>query len=299
MKKRCLTFGLVITGFMLNMQYACMAAEGDWSVKTDVQGIYGNYSGSANRSSIAGGGLILSADYLEQGGFSLGGNYTRLKFNTMNDINQQALYGSLHYNLYFDAIPGPLTLRIDGHSIYNNDITGDTDHVKVIAPQFSFMNYAKTLYVDFGYAYSKYLNNLEVHQFTPTFGFAFNDSSDWIQLRGYFIDPSNSLRAQSKNNTTAVEAKWMHWFDPGAWHRLEKLQVSGLAGERIYAVDGDAAVVYNLADIQRGSLSLGLQWRLAESFRLLMVGGNENYLNNNIGDSYDNRFLYLNISKQW
>jgi len=296
-KKLFMMAGLLAS--MMAMPQLSAAAEGDWSVKTDVQALYGNYSGSQQRSSLSSGGLILSADYLEKGGFSLAANYTRLAFKAGNNINQQGYYANARYNFYFDALPGPITLRLDGHLINNNDITGNTDNVKVIAPQISFMNYAKTFYIDFGYARSSYKNNLNVDQFTPTLGFGFNGGADWFQVRGFFIKPSNRLRAQNKSNTAAVDVKWSHWFAPGSWHGLEKIQLGGLFGERIYAVDNDAAAVYNLADIQRGSLSLALQWRLTESLHVMLMGGNERYLNNTISDTYNNRFAYIDISKTW
>ena len=288
----------LMTGLM-GMQQQSLAADGDWSVKTDVQALYGNYSGSLQRSSLSSGGLIVSSDYLDKGGFSVAANYARLAFKTGNNINQQGYYANARYHLYVDALPGPITLQLDGHLINNNDLTGNTDNVKVIAPQISFINYAKTFYIDFGYARSTYKNNLNVNQFTPTIGFGFNGGSDWVQARGFFIKPSNRLRAQNKSSTSAADVKWSHWFAPGAWHHLEKIQLGGLFGERIYAVDNDAAAVYNLADIQRGSLSLALQWRLAESLSLMLMGGNERYLNNTIGNSYNNRFAYIDISKSW
>ncbi len=285
---------------LFSVQHTAMAEESDWTLKTDIQAIYGSYSGSLSRKSLTGGGLILNADYLDLGGFSLGANYAQLAFrNVTNDIKQQSYYGSLHYNAYLDAIPGPLTLRLDGHGINNNDASGNTDNVRVIAPQISFLNYDKSFYADLGYAYSTYQNNLKVHQFTPTLGFGFNALADWIRIRGYFIDPSNALRAQNKNSTTAVEAKWTHWFDPGSWHKLDNMQIAGLVGERIYAVDNDAAAVYNLTDIQRGSVSVALQWKLTEQLSLMLVGGNERYLNNTVSDAYSNRYGYLNLSTQW
>lgn len=289
--------GLVVA--LITTPQVTEAEESDWSVTMDKRGIYGSYSGSINRNYIVGAGMLLNADYLEQGGVAIGAGFTKLSFNTGGEIDQKALYGSVHYNLYLDAVPGPLTLRIDGHGIFNNDVSGDTDNVTVIAPQLSFMNYDKTFYADLGYAYSSYQNNLNIHQFTPTIGFGFNASADWIQLRGYFVDPSNPLRAQNKNSTAAVEAKWTHWFASSSWHRLERAQISGLAGERIYAVDGDTAQVYNLADIQQGSVSLALQWQLTESMKLMLIGGNERYLDNTIADTYDSRYISLNISNQW
>jgi len=299
---------VVIKGFMaavglivgvMSMQTIPLAIAGDWSVKTDAQAIYGNYSGSKLRSSFSGAGVILSADYLDKGGFSLGANYTRLAVKVGNNINQQGYYGNARYKLYFDALPGPVTLRMDGQFISNDDITGNTDNVKVFTPQISFLNYAKTFYMDLGYARSSYQNNLHVDQFTPTIGFGFNEGADWFQVRGFFIKPSNRLRAQNKNSTSAADIRWTHWFAPGSWLGVEKMQIAGLAGERIYAVDNDAAVVYNLSDIQQGSGSLSLQWRLSESVHLMLMGGYERYLNNTINNSYGNTFGYIDISKTW
>ncbi len=301
-RKGMVKAGVMMAGLIagvMSLQQLSLAADGDWSVKADVQALYGNYSSSLQRSSLSSGGLILSADYLEKGGFSVAANYTRLAFKAGNNINQQGYYANARYNLHFDALPGPVTFMLNGHLINNNDITGNTDNVNVVAPQVSFINYAKTFYIDFGYAHSTYKNNLNVNQFTPTIGVGFNDGADWLQVRGFFIKPSNRLRAQNKSSTTAVDVKWSHWFAPGSWHHLEKMQLGGLFGERIYAVDNDAAAVYNLADIQRGSLSLALQWRLAESLSLMLMGGNERYLNNTIGNSYNNRFAYIDISKSW
>ena len=293
---------IAITGVcvgMLGMQGNALAESADWQVKSDVQGSYGKYSGSINRKSLLSAGAIISADYLEKGGFSLGGNYTKLTFNAGSNLNQQSVYGSIHYNVYLDALPGPLTLRLDGHGINNNDTTGNTDNVKVIAPQISFLNYSKTFYIDLGYARSSYKNNLTVDQWTPTLGMGFNDGADWLQVRGYFIKPSNKLRAQNVSRTSAADVKWTHWLAPDAWLGLEKVQLAGLLGDRIYAVDGDAAGVYNLADIQKGSVSLALQWKLSQSLHLMLAGGNERYLDNTINDSYNNRYAYIDISTQW
>ena len=284
---------------MISGQGAALAESGDWQVRADTQASYGKYNGSIKRKDLVNAGVIMSADYLEKGGFSLGANYTKLTFNAGSVLNQQSIYGSLRYNIYLDALPGPLTLRIDGHGINNNDVTGNTDNVKVIAPQLSFLNYSKTFYIDLGYARSSYQNNLTVDQWTPTLGMGFNDGADWLQVRGYFIKPSNKLRAQNTSRTSAADVKWTHWLAPDAWWGLEKLQLSGLFGDRIYAVDGDVAAVYNLADVQKGSLSLALQWKLSPSLHLMLAAGNERYLDNAINDSYNNRYAYIDLSTQW
>ena len=150
-----------------------------------------------------------------------------------------------------------------------------------------------------GYAYSTYANNLKVHQWTPTLGFALNNAADWVQLRGYLIQPNHAARAQNKNSTTALDAKWMHWFAPATIMVPEKVIIGGLIGERIYAVDHDATTVYNLSDVQRGSVSLGVQWATVEHTSLMLMLGNERYLNNLTGNRYNNRFAHLNISTRW
>ena len=298
MKHILAVMGMGVGCFSIHASSA-WAASSDWNIQTDTQAIYGNYSGSVKRKSVAGAGVIVRADYLDTGGFSLGGNYTKLSFANGSALNQQAFYASVRYNTYWDALPGPLTLKLDGHLINNNDATANTDNVQVIAPQLSFLNYAKTFYLDLGYAHSTYQNNLSVQQWTPTLGLGWNAGADWLQMRGYFITPSNQARAQNKTQTTALDVKWTHWLAPDAWLGLEKVQVSGLAGERIYAVDGDAAAVYNLADIQKGSIAVAAQWRIAQHHQLMLSFGNERYLDNTINNTYDNRYAYMDVTSQW
>lgn len=275
------------------------AEDGSWEVRTDLQANYGTYNKSKLRDSISSTGVILSADYLDTGGFSLAANTTRIQYKFIPAISQQSYFLSGHYNAYFDALPGILTLRMDGHFINNNDQTGNTDGVRVIAPQVSFSDFDKSYYIDVGYARSMYKNQLNIDQITPTVGFGFNEQADWLQLRGYFIRASNSARAQGKSSTTAADMKWMHWFEPSNWLNLDQLRINVLAGERIYAVDGDAAAVYNLADVQQGSASLALQWKMSETMRWMMVGGQENYIDNTIKNTYSSRFIYTDISVFW
>jgi hypothetical protein len=276
-----------------------MAADGDWTVKSDVQGSYAGYSSSTLRNSFTSGGVLISADYLDRGGITLGGNLSSVNFKVGNDINQQSAFVSLWHNIFADVLPGVLTLRLDGHFINNDDATGDTDGVKVFAPRISFLNFDKTFYLDMGYAHSTYRNNLTVNQYSPTIGFGFNAGADWLQLRVWLIDPSNSLRAQNINSTTALEIKLTHWLAPDAWLGVDNIRTNILLGKRIYAVDGDAAAVYNLADIQRDSISFGAQWRLTESVGLLLFAGHERYLNNTISDAYASNYVYANLSAEW
>ncbi len=275
------------------------ASAAEWTVNSSLQTLYGNYNGSSQRQSMVNGGILIHADHLDTSGLSVGVNATKLSFRGGKALNQQSYFVSARHKLFFDALPGPLTLSLSGHWINNNDVTTNTDNVSVIAPQLSWINYAKTWYLDLGYARSRYNNNLHVDQYTPTLGLGFRQGADWLQLRGYLIHFSNPLRAQNKRQTSAADVKYSHWFSPGAFYKPENMQLGGLFGERMYAVDNDAAAVYNLADIQQGSLSLAAQWRLSEASSLMLMLGNERYLDNTRAERYNNRFAWLNISQNW
>jgi len=276
------------------------AAEGGWYVTGTLQGMYGDYSGSIQRRSTSSEGLTVKADYLDKVSVNMGLYHTNIDFkNAIDDISQDAIWVSGQYHLNPDKLNGKVTLRLDGHFVTNDDSTNDTDDVVVAAPQISYINYAKTFYVDLGYAYSDYRNDLAVHQLTPTVGFALNQGADWVQLRGYLIDPSNTARAQGKEQTSAVEAKWTHWFGPKAILGIDSLQASTLIGRRVYAVDVDSNAVYNLADVQTGSAAVSGHWKFGDDLSLLVLGGVEKYENYNINDKYKNQFIYMNISKQW
>lgn len=275
-------------------------AQGDWEWKADLQGSYGSYQGSTLRDDVSSVGALLGGDYLDSGGFTVGYNYTvvRLKAPT-DDIKQNNLFLSGRLNFTPDALPGRLTGRLDVHFANNDDPTGNTDEVTVIAPQISFLSYDKNLYLDLGYARSNYQNDLDLDQWTPTVGIGMNQGADWLQGRVYYIRSSNSARSQGKSQTTALEAKYTHYFGPNGPLALSNVQLGGLFGERIYAVDGDAGVLYNLADLQKGSLTFGGQWAFSESSHLLLMGGVEKYRNEIISDSYNNVFVYLNYSSQF
>lgn len=275
-------------------------AAGEWATTAGAQAVYGSYSGSAQRDKVSGYGAVISSDYLERGGFTLGLNRTDVKMKPGSaDIGQSALFASGKLNFTPDGVAGRLTGRMDVHAINNNDTSGDTDGVKAYAPQVSFLSYDKRRYFDLGYARSNYRNNLSVDQWTPTAGFALNDGADWVQLRGWFIDPSNANRAQGKSSTSALEAKLTHWFGPKKPLGLDNVRLSALAGERIYAVDADAGAVANLSDIQRGGASMGGEWKFGKSGSVLAVLSRENYRNATLANDYRLTSGYVWVAGQW
>ncbi|HEX9715286.1 MAG TPA: hypothetical protein VGA28_06300 [Desulfurivibrionaceae bacterium] len=275
-------------------------AAGEWTTTAGAQAFYGSYSGSTERDAITGYGAVVLANYLERGGFALGLNRTDIKMNPgTEDIGQNALFASGKLNFTPDGMAGSLTGRFDVHVIDNDDASNDTDGVKAYAPQVSYLSHDKRRYFDLGYARSNYRNDLDVNQYTPTVGFALNDGADWVQVRGWFIDPSNADRAQGKSSTSALEAKLTHWFVSNKPLGLDNVRLSALIGERIYAVDQDAGVVINLADIQRGGVSMGGEWKFGKSVSLLAILSRDNYRNATLSDDYSLTSGYLWLAFQW
>ncbi len=276
------------------------AAEGDWSTRLDVQNYYGVYQNSVLRKDIRIHGLLLSGDYLDRLGLTLAVNALRIGYRTATPaIDQQAYFASLRYHAYPDAWPGVLTWRLDAHSIHNNDTLSQTGGLKVLAPTLSFMDFSRRYAVELGYADSRYQSGLRIRQWTPMLGVAFNAQADWLQFRFYSIRASIARLAQGKASTRALEGKWTHWLAPGSRWRPLRMTFTWLLGERVYAVDGDAVAVYNLADVQKGGASLAVQWRMREDLRLVLVGGQERYYNRRLNDAYQAPFLYADVSMTW
>jgi hypothetical protein len=287
---------------------------GDWTVRADIQGLLSAYSGTTDRDSLTNAGAFLRVEYLERGGFTLGYSRTSLSFveDGSVDVAQDNIFMSGRWNLTPDWARGRMTLRLDGHFISNDRSSDGTEDVDVIAPQISYLNYAKTFYWDLGFSRSSYganqtANGLrDVDQLTPTLGFGFNEQRDWVQLRAYLIqaDAAQSTQGQGQasrqgyEDTAALELKWTHWPVDGLLG-IDNFRLSALFGERRLPVDHDAGSVYNLADLQTGGAAAGAEWAVGERNRILLLAGFEDYDTETSNGTYRNGFMYLNFTHEW
>lgn len=279
----------------------------EWTLKAIPQLTYAPYRGAPTRKRLQSTALNVDAEFRNQVGIAAGTNHSDLTmYGNLPRLSQNTQFVSGRVNLSPAGLPGRLTLRADAYSATNNDATNETNGVRVLAPQVAFLSNDASRYFDLGYARSRYGDSnagngtLTVRQWTPTAGFALNGGADWLQLRVYDIRVSNAARAMGSSGTDAVEAKWTHYMAQAGW-MPEQLQWGALVGKRIYAVDGDAGVLYNLADMQRGGVSAGAQWKLAANTRLLVNAGYDRYETQVTGTptSYTGRYLFTGISAQW
>lgn len=315
--------------FFLWCTLACMIylsqarANNSWDTKSTVQGYLQTYSGSDERQSTYNGAVYISADYLEFANISAGYNYTFVDFDGNAELGEHLFYVSGRHGFYLDALAGKLTTRIDvylgqdtlsyqvgsapshrGHRLVStggSSTVEDNTDITIYQPQVTYINYAKTFYADIGYAHSEYDNDttIKVDQITPTVGFGWNDNYDWLQIRGYFITVDNAETAYDDDQFDSVETTYTHWFADKGGAQLELIRFSLLAGERVLAVDPDAAVVYSTADKQTGAVTASIQWKLSQNSKILALmsyGQNEN---NAINDKYDSFLFYINLQQHW
>jgi len=187
----------------------------------------------------------------------------------------------------------------------------------------SYLNNSKTYYWDLGLAYSLFksgssdlnvnfahpnktnivntdpADDIRVTQWSPTLGFGFNRSMDWLQLRGYLMHFSESDRIAFKQSSAAIEAKWLHWFSYDSFLNLHNFNVTLLAGKRIYAVDSDSYSLYNSSDMQKNAASLGAEWKLGSQYTANFYYGVDKYEDLVESDAYTNTYVFLKLSKKW
>ena len=275
-------------------------ANDKWKNTVSLSALTGFYYQSYIRDRYAGGGISFSGDYLDQGGFTVKASSSTIQYNHgYDDIDQSNLFLSGRYNFFPDSLNGKIATRTDIYYLDNNDATGNSDKVSAIAPQFTYIPYSKDFSIGLGVAYTKYQNDLSVTQVTPNAGFAFNNKMGWLNIGGYFITPDNPARAMNIDSTEAATVSVTHWLAKDNYLPINFLTASLMVGERIYAVDNEAASIYNVLDIQEGTVSAGCSWDLGSEFSLLSIVGHEKFRDINIDDEYSSNFLFLKLSKSW
>jgi len=319
-KKVILNFCLMMVCLIITAN--TIAADNPWTTTVIPQAYWQSYSGTATRDNSFSFGANVTGDYLESSRLGVGYNFTLVDLDNNATIVENLLYATGSQHWFLDALPGKLTLRLDvygGNSTLEYNIntppTGmkkklvsgssnkqrESTTISALQPIVSFINYNKTLYLDLGYAYSDYTKNLDttVTQVTPTLGFGWNDSYDWLQVRSYLIKLDESDGLYNDSNYSSMELSYTHWFAAGAASNLDFFRITMLGGKRVLAVDPDSAVVYSNGDIQTGTLAASAQWKFSETNRFLLLANYNNYKNDVVNDKYSGLLFYLNTQHQW
>ncbi len=278
-----------------------------WSFAASLSGTGGDYRDSLARDHMWEAGVRFSGTYLDVGDVAVADTHTyvAMKGGT-HASSQDASLLSGDWHLQPAGMQGVLTLRLDAYHIHSNDTNQTIDRVTAFAPQLSYLSHDKDWYFDLGYAHSHYTSDLNVQEWTPTFGFAFNQQYDWMQFRGYRILNLNPTLSSGVSHTSALDAKWTHFFGAQSNHFMPtSFTLGALIGKRVYAVDMDSQTVFNLPDIQEGGLNVTLAWQLAKNTKFLLFVGNAQFKaisttnTANYTNYYGLNVGYANISVTW
>ena len=315
-----LALSLVISSIHTKSQ----AEDNAWRQKSTVQGYAQFYNDASARDMTLNAGAYLLADYLDSGTIGIGYHFTFLDLAGNADLTEHLFYATARYHLYSDLLPGKTSLRMDAYRGINTlsyDINNPPSHIGgggmggsmkggtssttieqdtdfyAYQGQLEFINYQKTFYLDIGYAYSEYdgTSTTKVDQITPTLGFGWNNSFDWVQLRTYLIDTEDLNSLYADDQFESVEIKYTHWYEEKPAPYLELMRITLLAGERTLAVDPDAGVIYSTADKQTGTASIALQWKTSQTDGFQALLDFTQYENDVNNEDYNSILLYINF----
>lgn len=303
-------------------------AEALWQFDHIFQTNIQNYNGTDDRKNAKNIGYMISADYLDSASLSLGIDHTSVNLSSNADVNEELFFISGEYHLYPDSLPGKLTLRFDTYSGKDTleyslssppsttpgpgpgpgfgktktsraaaDVVTETIDIDSYYLHSAFINYKKTYYTDIGYAYSIYsaTSDTIVHQITPSVGLGWNNSYDWLLWRAYFIKLNEDTPAYGKEQLESLEIKYSHWLPDEPESSIELIELTFMSGERVLAVDPYTTTIYSITDMQKTSLSGGIQWKLSKNTKSMAVIQYDQYRNITLSDNYESFLFYINL----
>ncbi|MCW8933640.1 MAG: hypothetical protein OQK98_02845 [Gammaproteobacteria bacterium] len=321
-----------INRFLIGLMFICSSiyaeADNNWYMSASANINFNAFSKSQNLDTQTELGVFVDADYLENYALSAGLIYQNQGQKSFDNISNNILFLGARYHIYPESVPGRLSLSLETYTESENSTVKTTrtqtpgpgsggpptvtittelinDSMDIINPVISYLNYTKTFYADLGYTQSEYgstdpeIGKLKVKQWAPTIGFSFNDQYDWLQFRYYNIELSNDARSPGVTKTSASEFKLTHWLNNNENFSFNNIQFIMLIGERLFAVDADARKVYNLADMQTSTYSIGGNWKNANKNEFYLYAGVENYEDPESNENYINVFLYSGYKKFW
>lgn len=228
----------------------------------------GNYTDSLTMNSQHGTGIRLTATHNNQWGISAGLQTTRINMAPITQTstqNQENWLLSAFFNAPSITWPGRWTIQLDTHHIYNDTQTGDSNGVRVIAPQLSWLSYSSPLKLDLGYASSSYKGSANAHQISPGIGFGFNQNQNWFQARAYIINNLEPTHALGQSATHGTDFKLTQFLrSSSAW--IPSSVTLGLErGKKFHAVDIITQTTYNLPMVNEGGENIAATWKVSPS----------------------------------
>ena len=320
---------IYITGIFISYNPIAYSEPHDWLVSNELFSTVSAYQSSDTRDGFVNAGIYVDSQYLDSAGFGIGYTYGQVFGVTDEfDITENTFLASGNFNYHADSLSGKVGFRADYYGIDDSNsyttrttVPGPggmgggssvvtttfefTNIINVVFSQVSYIDYKKTFYLDIGYAFSSYdfadvtVRDIDVDQWTPALGFGWNEKYDWLQARLYIINLSNGDSTAGVTSYESVDLKWTHWFKPGMVLNMDSFTAGLLIGEREFAVDPDARIVYSVGHKQTGTASINAVWKINESSKIMLYYGYSRYDDQENMNEYTSNDFFINFLKDW
>jgi hypothetical protein len=241
-------------------------AENDWKFNTAITAMTGNYTDSLTMNSQHGTGLRLVGAYKDQWGITAGLQSTRINMAPITQTstqNQDNWLISAHKHAPSNDGTGRWTFRIDTHMINNDTRVGDSDGVRVIAPQVSWLSYTLPLKLDLSYARSAYKGSANTNQISSGIGWGFNQNQNWIQARSIIVSNLNPEHSLGQSSTHGADFKLTQFLAPRSGWTPTSITLGLERGKKFHEVDMLSQTVYNLPMRNEGGENIAASWKIS------------------------------------
>lgn len=240
----------------------------------------GNYTDSLTMNSQKGTGIRLTGAFKEQWGLTAGLQTTRINMAPITQTstqNQDNWLISAHIHAPSTTWPGRWTFQVDTHRIHNDAQVGDSDGVRVIAPQVSWLSYAHPLKLDLSYARSTYKGSANTNQISSGIGLGFNQNQNWIQARFITISNLNPVHSLGQTATHGTDFKLTQFLGTHAGWTPTSITLGLERGKKFHAVDMVTQTVYNLPMLNEGGENITASWKVNSRTELNIQASRNRY----------------------
>lgn len=255
-------------------------AEEDWKINTAVTAMTGNYTDSLTMNSQHGTGLRLTGVFKEQWGITAGLQSTRISMTPITQTstqNQDNWLISGHIHAPSSTWPGRWTFQLDAHRIHNDAKLGDSDGVRVIAPQVSWLSSSSPFKLDLSYARSTYKDSANTNQISTAVGWGFNRNQNWLQARTSIISNLDPMRSLGQSATHGSDFKLTQFLRAEAPWVPSSITLGLERGKKYHAVDMVTQTVYNLPMRNEGGENIAASWRISARSELNIQAAKNRY----------------------
>jgi hypothetical protein len=245
-------------------------------------GQYGNAMTLRNQSGV---GVHLTAEKDRAWGITAGLHSTNIGLHPIvpvTSVHQNNWLLSGFARLPSEVLPGIWTLQLDAYQTSNDAADNGRSNSKALGPQLSWSSLERPLKIDFAYAGSKYQSMDRIYQKSASVAYGLNSSRDWIQIRGYSISHLMPALAMGKLEVNSVDVVLTHFLDkPSIWEPV-MVSLGFQSGNKIYYIDIDSQVNYNLPLMNNGGTILAASWVIGSKTKLGLQWMNSKLFTNEI-----------------